>query len=50
MNRQGYKIKNQKGAVLAVGLILLLIITLMGYVGMKGTILQEKMAAAIAVD
>ncbi len=39
--------KNQQGAALAVGLILLVIITLMGYTGMKGTILQEKMAAGL---
>lgn len=39
--------KRQNGAALAVGLILLLIITLMGYAGMKGTILQEKMAAGL---
>lgn len=37
----------QQGAALAVGLILLLIITLMGYTGMKGTMLQEKMAAGL---
>ena len=41
------KRKQQEGAALAVGLILLLIITLMGYTGMKGTILQEKMAAGL---
>jgi len=42
------KSKNQEeGAALAVGLILLLIITLMGYTGMKGTMLQEKMAAGL---
>jgi Tfp pilus assembly protein PilX len=39
--------KNEQGAALAVGLILLLIITLMGYTGMKGTMLQEKMAAGL---
>lgn len=39
--------KQQQGAALAVGLILLLIITLMGYAGMKGTMLQEKMAAGL---
>lgn len=44
MNNQ---LKNQEGAALAVGLILLLIITLMGYTGMKGTMLQEKMAAGL---
>lgn len=38
---------HQNGAALAVGLILLLIITLMGYTGMKGTILQDKMAAGL---
>ncbi|MDJ1140710.1 PilX N-terminal domain-containing pilus assembly protein [Marinicella sp. X102] len=37
----------QQGAALAIGLILLVIITLMGYAGMKGTILQEKMAAGL---
>ncbi len=37
----------QQGAALAIGLILLLIITLMGYAGMKGTILQEKMAIGL---
>lgn len=40
-------IQQQQGAALAVGLILLLIITLMGYAGMKGTMLQEKMAAGL---
>lgn len=40
-------INKQKGAALAVGLILLLIITLMGYTGMKSTMLQEKMAAGL---
>ncbi|MGJ8663783.1 MAG: pilus assembly PilX family protein [Marinicella sp.] len=39
--------QKQQGAALAVGLILLVIITLMGYTGMKGTMLQEKMAAGI---
>lgn len=43
MNNPG----RQHGAALAVGLILLLIITLMGYTGMKGTMLQEKMAAGL---
>ncbi|TDR18422.1 pilus assembly PilX family protein [Marinicella litoralis] len=38
---------HQQGAVLAIGLILLLIITLMGYTGMKSTMLQEKMAAGL---
>lgn len=40
-------LKHQQGAALAVGLILLLIITLMGYASMKGTMLQEKMAAGL---
>lgn len=40
-------IKRQQGAALAIGLILLLVITLMGYTGMKGTMLQEKMAAGL---
>jgi len=39
--------QKQTGAALVVGLILLLIITLMGYSTMKGTMLQEKMAAGI---
>lgn len=39
--------KNQQGAALAVGLILLLIITIMGYTGMKSTMLQERMAAGL---
>ena len=39
--------RNQQGAALAVGLILLVIITLMGYTGMKSTMLQEKMAAGL---
>jgi len=48
MNKQTLtSIKHQQGAALAVGLILLLIITLMGYAGMKGTMLQEKMAAGL---
>lgn len=48
MNKQSLpSIKKQQGAALAVGLILLLIITLMGYAGMKGTMLQEKMAAGL---
>ncbi|MEZ5472565.1 MAG: PilX N-terminal domain-containing pilus assembly protein [Marinicella sp.] len=37
----------QQGAALAVGLILLVIITLIGYTGMKSTMLQEKMAAGL---
>ena len=41
------KTQKQTGAALVVGLILLLIITLMGYSTMKGTMLQEKMAAGI---
>jgi len=40
-------LKKQNGAALAVGMILLLIITLMGYTSMKGTMLQEKMAAGV---
>lgn len=39
--------KKQQGAALGVGLILLVILTLMGYTGMKGTMLQEKMAAGL---
>ena len=39
--------KKQNGAALAIGLILLVIITLMGYTSMKGTMLQEKMAAGL---
>lgn len=39
--------QQQSGAALAVGLILLVIITLMGYASMKGTMLQEKMAAGL---
>jgi|GEM_PF-862366 len=41
------KRSQQHGAVLAIGLILLLIITIMGYTGMKGTMLQERMAAGL---
>ncbi len=40
-------IHQQQGAVLAIGLILLLIVTLMGYTGMKSTMLQDKMAAGL---
>ncbi len=40
-------LQQQQGAVLAIGLILLLIVTLMGYTGMKSTMLQEKMAAGL---
>ncbi len=47
MNMRSTDRMQQQGAALAVGLILLLIITLMGYTGMKGTILQEKMAAGL---
>ena len=47
MNKQAANLKTQQGAALAIGLILLLIITLMGYTGMKGTMLQEKMAAGL---
>lgn len=48
MNRTNMtNIGAQQGAALAVGLILLLIITLMGYTGMKGTMLQERMAAGL---
>lgn len=39
--------QKQTGAALAVGLILLLVITLIGYSTMKGTMLQEKMAAGL---
>lgn len=38
------KIKQQKGAVLVVALILLLVLTLVGVAGMQDTTLQEKMA------
>ena len=47
MRNIGKSMNHQEGAALAIGLILLLIITLMGYTGMKGTILQEKMAAGL---
>ncbi|KAA3642558.1 MAG: hypothetical protein DWP95_05345 [Proteobacteria bacterium] len=46
-NQSIQTLRHQQGAALAVGLILLLIITLMGYAGMKGTMLQEKMAAGL---
>jgi Tfp pilus assembly protein PilX len=46
-NITSHNLAKQQGAALAVGLILLLIITLMGYTGMKGTMLQEKMAAGL---
>lgn len=36
---------SQQGAVLFVGLILLIVVTLMGVVAMKSSILQEKLAA-----
>ncbi|WP_179952170.1 pilus assembly PilX family protein [Marinicella rhabdoformis] len=39
--------QKQEGAALIVGLMLLVIITLMGYTSMKGTMLQEKMAAGL---
>ena len=39
--------QKQTGAALIVGLILLVIITLIGYSTMKGTMLQEKMAAGL---
>lgn len=39
--------QKQNGAALFVGLVILAIITLMGYTSMKGTILQEKMAAGL---
>lgn len=47
MRRNLTSLPKQQGAALAIGLILLVIITLMGYTGMKGTILQEKMAAGL---
>ncbi len=47
MNKYSSYPHKQQGAALAVGLILLLIITLMGYTSMKGTMLQEKMAAGL---
>ncbi|MCB1583889.1 MAG: hypothetical protein KDI92_12560 [Xanthomonadales bacterium] len=47
MTRFPSQIQKQQGAALAIGLILLVVITLMGYTGMKGTILQEKMAAGL---
>lgn len=40
-------IQKQQGAALAVGLIILVIVTLMGYTGMKSTMLQERMAAGL---
>ena len=40
-----YGSASQQGAVLFVGLIMLIIITLMGVVAMKSSILQEKLAA-----
>lgn len=36
--------KNQKGAVLAISLIILLLMTIIGVSAMQGTTLQEKMA------
>ena len=40
-----YSSATQQGAVLFVGLIMLIIITLMGVVAMKSSILQEKLSA-----
>ncbi len=39
--------QKQQGAALAVGMIMLLIITVIGFTAMKGTMLQEKMAASL---
>ncbi len=37
--------RNQQGAVLAISLLMLLVLTLIGVSGMQGTILQERMAS-----
>jgi len=37
--------RNQRGAVLAISLFMLLVLTLIGVSGMQGTILQERMAS-----
>ena len=47
INTYNKPLKKQQGAALFVGLILLVIMTLMGYTSMKGTMLQEKMAAGL---
>lgn len=38
------QVKRQRGAVLAVGLVILLVITLLGLAGIQGTSLEERMA------
>ncbi len=45
MNKKS--LRKQEGAALFVGLVILAIITIMGYTSMKGTILQERMAAGL---
>ena len=42
--KQGIKINQQKGAVLAVSLIILLIMTIIGLQGMSSTTLEERMS------
>lgn len=44
MKMQVLKIKQQQGAVLAVSLIMLLLLTMLGITGMQTTSLEEKMA------
>jgi len=44
MMRQGIKINQQKGAVLAVSLIILLVMTIIGLQGMSSTTLEERMS------
>lgn len=46
-DKKSHAIQKQNGAALIVGLLLLVIITLMAYTSMKGTMLQEKMAAGL---
>lgn len=46
MNRISVK-KYQRGAVLAVSLIILLVITILSVQGLQTTLLQEKMTAAV---
>ncbi len=45
--KQSHSIRKQNGAALIVGLLLMVIVTLMAYTSMKGTMLQEKMAAGL---
>ena len=45
LNNKAYPLHKQSGAVLAVSLMILLMMTLIGVSSMRGTVLQERMAS-----